>query len=145
MILIALGANLPSPEGGPAETLRRAIARLALRGLTITARSRLYLTEPVPRSRQPWYANQAIAVDTDLSPHDLLGVLLAVELEFGRERRERNAARTLDLDLIAYDDVRLDTPDLILPHPRMHERAFVLAPLADIAPAWRHPESGETV
>jgi dihydropteroate synthase len=145
MILIALGANLPSLEGGPAETLRRAVARLAARGLTIVARSRLYLTEPVPRSRQPWYANQAIAVDTRLSPHDLLGALQAVELEFGRERSERNAARTLDLDLIAYDDIRLDTPDLILPHPRMQERAFVLAPLADIAPAWRHPDGGATV
>ena len=142
MILIALGANLPSREGGATETLRRAVARLIERGLTVTARSRLYLTEPVPRSRQPWYANQVIAVATRLAPHDLLALLLDVEHEFGRERSERNAARTLDLDLIAYDDARLDTPDLILPHPRLQERAFVLAPLAEIAADWRHPITG---
>jgi dihydropteroate synthase/2-amino-4-hydroxy-6-hydroxymethyldihydropteridine diphosphokinase len=145
MILIALGANLPSPEGAPRETLRRAVALLAARGLAISARSRLFLTEPIPRSRQPWYVNQVIAVETQRPPGDILELLLAVEHQFGRERGERNAARSLDLDLIAYEDVLLDTPDLVLPHPRMHERAFVLAPLADIAPEWRHPVSGKSV
>ncbi|CAM5768744.1 hypothetical protein LMIY3S_02601 [Labrys miyagiensis] len=145
MIFIALGANLPSREGAPRETLRRAISALASRGLKITARSRTYITEPVPRSRQPWYANQVIAVETRLPPHGVLQLLLDVEHLFGRERSERNAARTLDLDLIAYEREIIDTPDLIVPHPRMHERAFVLAPLSDIAPEWRHPVTGETV
>ncbi|MDQ0471441.1 dihydropteroate synthase [Labrys wisconsinensis] len=145
MILVALGANLPSCEGAPRETLRRAVAELAARGLTVAARSRLFLTEPVPRSAQPWYANQVIAVETDRSPQALLAVLFEVEALFGRERSERNAARTLDLDLVAYHDLRLDTPELVLPHPRLHERAFVLAPLADIAPGWRHPVLGESV
>jgi dihydropteroate synthase/2-amino-4-hydroxy-6-hydroxymethyldihydropteridine diphosphokinase len=144
MILIALGANLPSAEGAPRETLRRALASLAARGLPIVARSRLFLTEPVPRSSQPWYVNQVVAVRTDRAPEEILGTLLAVERQFGRERGERNAARALDLDLIAYRDLRLDTPELVLPHPRMQERAFVLAPLADIAPEWRHPVLGET-
>jgi dihydropteroate synthase len=145
MILIALGANLPSPEGAPRETLRRAVALLAARGLAVSARSRLFLTEPIPRSPQPWYVNQVIAVETKRPPEDILELLLAVERQFGRERGERNAARSLDLDLIAYEDALLDTPDLVLPHPRMHERAFVLAPLADIAPEWRHPVSGKSV
>jgi dihydropteroate synthase/2-amino-4-hydroxy-6-hydroxymethyldihydropteridine diphosphokinase len=145
MILIALGANLPSPEGAPRETLRRAVALLAARGLAVSARSRLFLTEPIPRSPQPWYVNQVIAVETKRPPEDILELLLAIERQFGRERGERNAARSLDLDLIAYEDVLLDTPDLVLPHPRMHERAFVLAPLADIAPEWRHPVSGKSV
>src|SRR3954454_21957939 len=143
MILVALGANLPSTEGAPRETLRRAVAELAARGLTVSARSRVFLTEPVPRSAQPWYANQVIAVDTDRPPHESLKVLFEVEHLFGRERSERNAARTLDLDLAAYHDLKFETPDLVLPHPRMHERAFVLAPLADVAPGWRHPVLGE--
>ncbi|WP_284316699.1 dihydropteroate synthase [Labrys miyagiensis] len=145
MIFIALGANLPSREGAPRETLRRAVSALASHGLIVVARSRLYLTEPVPRSRQPWYANQVIAVETQLAPHEVLALLLKVELLFGRERSERNASRTLDLDLIAYGQEVIATSDLIVPHPRMHERAFVLAPLADIAPDWRHPITGETV
>ncbi|MFT4133839.1 dihydropteroate synthase [Labrys sp. (in: a-proteobacteria)] len=145
MIYVALGANLPSSEGAPRETLRRAVSALAARGLTISARSRLFLTEPVPRSDQPWYANQVIAIESTLTPHQILSVLLDVELQFGRERSERNAARTLDLDLIGYGSDIIDTPDLVVPHPRMHERAFVLAPLADIAPSWRHPVNGETV
>lgn len=139
MILVALGANLPSSEGAHRETLRRAASRLERRGLRILRRSRIYLTEPVPRSSQPWYANQVIAVETALDPHALLNLLLDVEREFGRERGVQDAARTLDLDLIDHDGRLLDTDTLILPHPRMHLRAFVLAPLAEIAPGWRHP------
>jgi dihydropteroate synthase/2-amino-4-hydroxy-6-hydroxymethyldihydropteridine diphosphokinase len=145
MILIALGANLPSSEGAPRETLRRALALLEERGVRVTRRSRTYLTEPVPRSRQPWYANQVVEVETDRLPEELLGLLHEIEHRFGRERSERNAARTLDLDILAYHDVRLGTADLVLPHPRLHERAFVLIPLADVAPDWRHPVSGETL
>jgi dihydropteroate synthase len=145
MILIALGANLPSPEGAPRETLRRALGLLAARGLAVSARSRLFLTEPIPRSAQPWYVNQVIAVETERPPEEILALLLGIEHQLGRERGERNAARSLDLDLIAYEDLLLDTPELVLPHPRMHERAFVLAPLADVAPGWRHPVLGKSV
>lgn len=144
MILIALGANLPSPEGSPRETLRRAAAALADKGMKIIAQSRLYLTEPIPKSDQPWYINQILAVSTSLSPQALLSSLIDIERSFGRLRTERNAARTLDLDLIAYDDVTMETADLVLPHPRLAERAFVLAPLAEIAPDWRHPTLRET-
>lgn len=144
MILLALGANLPSIEGAPRETLRRALSALEKRGVRTCLQSDLFLTEPVPRSDQPWYVNQIACVKTSLAPAALLVVLLEVERSFGRRRSEPNAARPLDLDLLAYDDAFLETDDLTLPHPRLHERAFVLAPLVDIAPDWRHPVLGET-
>src|SRR3954447_21949724 len=144
MILVALGANLPSQEGAPRETLRRAVAMMPSRGLVVIRKSRIFLTEPVPRSHQPWYANQVVVVDTTLPPEGVLSALLEIEQRFGRERGERDAARSLDLDLIAYGDVQRDSGALVLPHPRMHERAFVLAPLVDVAPEWRHPRLGET-
>jgi dihydropteroate synthase/2-amino-4-hydroxy-6-hydroxymethyldihydropteridine diphosphokinase len=144
MILVALGANLPSQEGAPRETLRRAVAMMPSRGLVVIRKSRIFLTEPVPRSHQPWYANQVVVVDTTLPPEGVLAALLEIEQRFGRERGERDAARSLDLDLIAYGDVQRDSGALVLPHPRMHERAFVLAPLVDVAPEWRHPRLGET-
>lgn len=106
-------------------------------------RSRWFRTAPVPVSDQPWFVNGVIGVSTGLEPSDLLSLLHAVEADFGRTRMVRNEARILDLDLIAYDDLVTDgaTPPA-LPHPRMHERAFVLLPLSDIAPDWRHPVTG---
>ena len=144
VILIGLGANLPSPRyGPPAETLRAALSALEEAGITITARSRFYESAPVPVSDQPWFVNCVVAVRTALRPHPLLHCLLSIERGFGRIRGTANAARVLDLDLLAYDDVVFDGENgLRLPHPRMHERAFVLLPLAEIAPGWRHPESG---
>ena len=100
----------------------------------------------MPVSDQPWFVNGVIAVETLLSPEELLGLLNEVEAEFGRTRKIRNEARILDLDLIAYDDRIMTGPEgPILPHPRAHERAFVLLPLADIDPDWRHPVTGAAV
>jgi 2-amino-4-hydroxy-6-hydroxymethyldihydropteridine diphosphokinase len=146
MILIGLGANLPSREhGAPQATLEAALDRLAAEGIAIIARSSWYRTAPVPASDQPWYVNGVAAVATTLEPAALLAVLHRVEAAFGRVRRERNEPRPIDLDLLAYDDrVSRDAPPL-LPHPRLHERGFVLRPLAEIAPGWRHPASGATV
>jgi dihydropteroate synthase/2-amino-4-hydroxy-6-hydroxymethyldihydropteridine diphosphokinase len=145
MIIIALGGNLPSREGAHRETLRRALPFIEAEGLKILARSSLWLTEPVPRSNHPWYANQVISVATDLSPETLLAALQRVETRFERERSIKDAPRTLDLDLIVYGDAIIDTEHLIVPHPRMHLRAFVLAPLQEIAPGFSHPVSGQTV
>ncbi|MGH7715976.1 MAG: 2-amino-4-hydroxy-6-hydroxymethyldihydropteridine diphosphokinase [Vulcanimicrobiaceae bacterium] len=144
MIVVALGANLPSGFGPPHMTLDAAVGSLAQEGGDIVARSRIYRSAPVPRSDQPEYFNAVVALKTKLDPSALLAVLNRIEARFGRERREPNAARTLDLDLIAYDDIVRDTTP-ILPHPRMHERAFVLLPMAEIAPTWRHPRLGLTV
>lgn len=145
MILVGLGANLPSRFGNPPATIAAAIAALAGRNLTVTAQSRIWLTAPVPVSDQPWYHNAVIAVSTELPPHGLLAVLQSVENEFGRVRQERNEPRVIDLDLLAYHGQHMDDPDLILPHPRLHQRGFVLWPLKDIAPGWAHPVSGATL
>jgi len=138
MIFIALGANLPSNVGPPRATLEAALRSLAQEGGDIVARSRFYRSSPVPKSDQPDYLNAVVAIKSGLDPTALLAVLAAIETRFGRQRGARNAARSLDLDLIAYDELIRDAAP-ILPHPRMHERAFVLFPLAEIAPDWHHP------
>ena len=108
------------------------------------ARSRFYNSAPVPASTQPWYVNAVAALETRLPPEDLLFLLHRIETELGRVRREKNAPRTIDLDLLAYDSLIRESPP-ILPHPRLHERAFVLLPLAEIAPGWIHPRLGVPV
>ena len=147
MKLIALGSNLDHPKFGPPKaTCEAAMVAIGDAGVKLVKRSRWYRSEPVPPSDQPWFINGVICVECELSPGDLLALLHRIEAEFGRERRTRNQARVLDLDLIAYDD-RMSAPGEtpVLPHPRMAERAFVLRPLADIAPDWRHPASGRTL
>ena len=144
MILIALGANLPSRYGAPLETLTAAMDRIdAHENIAVIARSNVYKSAPVPISDQPWYHNAVIAVETDLKPFTLLTNLQEIETDFGRERADgdRNAARVLDLDMIAYDDVVIDEAGLEIPHPRMDDRAFVLLPLSDVSPKWKHPVS----
>ena len=113
-------------------------------GVTVSACSRFYESAPVPPSQQPWFVNCVAAVDTAMGPEALLDALLAIERRFGRRRTGRNAPRVLDLDILAYDGVTTgENARLELPHPRMHERAFVLLPLAEIAPDWRHPGNGQ--
>ena len=149
MFLIGIGANLPGQDGEPPiATARWAAARLdALPGLHLRGLSRWYLTEPVPPSGQAPYVNAiaALAIEPAAAAPDparLLAWLQAIEERAGRVRGERNAARTLDLDIIAMGDagsmVRA-APDPVLPHPRAHLRAFVLVPLLDVAPGWVHP------
>lgn len=142
MILIGLGANLDSPRHGPpVATLETALAALAAEGATVAARSGWWRSAPVPVSGQPWFVNGVARLETALGPVDLLALLHRIEAEFGRVRSVPNAPRVLDLDLLDYDGrVRDEAP--VLPHPRMHERAFVLLPLQDVAPGWRHPVSG---
>jgi 2-amino-4-hydroxy-6-hydroxymethyldihydropteridine diphosphokinase len=147
VILIALGSNLFSDAYGyPKDICVAAVKTLEKRGVSIAARSRWFRTAPVPVSDQPWFVNGVVAVETLLQPVELLGLLHDVEAEFGRTRILRNEARLLDLDLLAYHDRIMDGPEgPVLPHPRLHERAFVLLPLADIDPDWRHPVSGAAV
>jgi 2-amino-4-hydroxy-6-hydroxymethyldihydropteridine diphosphokinase len=137
---IGLGSNL----GDRVATLRTAVQRLETLG-GVNAVSSLYETEPVGYLGQPPFLNAVVALDTALAPADLLSTLLGIERDLGRTRSFPNAPRTLDLDLLLVDDVILYTPDLTLPHPRLHERAFVLVPLAEIAPELVHPVSGQTV
>ncbi len=141
-ILIGLGANLPSLAGPPRATLEAALARFPDFGLTVLARSSWYRTTPVPASDQPLFVNGVALVGASLPPLEALAALLAIERAFGRERSVANAARSLDLDLLAYGALTMTSPALTLPHPRMTDRLFVMAPLAELAPDWRHPESG---
>lgn len=144
MILIGLGANLASHAGPPATTIEAALSTLETAGVTIVARSPFYKSEPVPRSDQPWFVNAVARIETALGPDELLARMHEVEQNYGRVRRERNAARTLDIDLLDCDGLVRSGRNLLLPHPRMHERAFVLKPLRDLAPMWRHPVLGRT-
>jgi 2-amino-4-hydroxy-6-hydroxymethyldihydropteridine diphosphokinase len=137
---IGLGSNL----GDRTATLRTAIQRLEALG-RITGISSLYETEPVGYLEQPSFLNAVVALETALTPADLLRALLGIERDLGRARSFPNAPRTLDLDLLMVDDVILDTPELTMPHPRLHERAFVLVPLAEIAPEFVHPGLGKSV
>jgi 2-amino-4-hydroxy-6-hydroxymethyldihydropteridine diphosphokinase len=143
--LIGVGANLPGLDGRPAlETCRQAVSMLDLfPGMRLVGLSRWFQSAPVPPSGQPPYVNAVASLLVDpgtvADPAVLLARLMAVEAACGRERGRTNAARTLDLDIIGIGDLVRDAPDPILPHPRAHLRAFVLAPLADVAPHWVHP------
>jgi 2-amino-4-hydroxy-6-hydroxymethyldihydropteridine diphosphokinase len=140
VILIGIGGNLESAQfGPPCDTLTAALAALKEKRIRILTRSGWYRTEPVPRSDQPWFVNAVVSLATELGAKDLLNALQATERQFGRVRGEPNAPRILDLDILDYQGEVMDTTSLVLPHPRLHERRFVLIPIAEIAPDWRHP------
>jgi 2-amino-4-hydroxy-6-hydroxymethyldihydropteridine diphosphokinase len=139
---VALGSNLGDREG----TLRSALEALAAEpGIDVVAVSRFYDTEPVGYVDQPRFLNGAAALETELPARELLERLLAVELRFGRSREDvpPQGPRTIDLDLLLYGDAEIDEPGLRVPHPRLHERRFVLEPLADLDPALEVPGNGQ--
>ncbi|MBL4748580.1 MAG: 2-amino-4-hydroxy-6-hydroxymethyldihydropteridine diphosphokinase [Magnetovibrio sp.] len=147
MIFIGIGANLPSDRFGKPQATCDA-ARVALdriTGVRVVACSEWFESAPVPLSDQPWYINGVVKVETDLTPRNLLQAMHAIEADFGRVRTERNAPRILDLDLLAYNETLIVGSGPEIPHPRLVERAFVLRPLAQIAPNWVHPVTGESV
>ena len=137
---IALGSNLSSRFGAPADNLREAIHRLDDLG-TVTAVSRFHETEPVGFTQQPRFLNAVALLETDIRPLDLLRGLLAIEHSMGRDRAKSppKGPRIIDLDLLLYGSLVLDDAALTLPHPALHERRFVLVPLAEVAPNWQHP------
>jgi len=149
-VLIALGSNLPGLGGEPPEeNLRRAAAALRRAGFTRLRLSPFYRTAPAPPSAQPDFINAVASAETRLSPAAALSALLGIEVAMGRRRRVKNEARIIDLDLLACGDRVLTGREkgfggLVLPHPRLQERWFVLKPLCDIAPGFRHPLLGKT-
>jgi 2-amino-4-hydroxy-6-hydroxymethyldihydropteridine diphosphokinase len=155
MIFVAIGANLSDSEGrAPLVACRAAAEALrSLPGLRLVRLSRWYRSAPVPASDQPDFVNGVAALQGTIDPRVLLGRLQAIEARAGRVRGAANAARTLDLDIIdcngatrgVASQLAGEGADLVLPHPRAHERAFVLLPLRDVAPAWRHPTLGRSV
>ncbi len=164
-VWIALGANLDSMFGGPERSLVKALEFLSNEGCEAARISSFYQTPCFPAGAGPDYINTVAEFDCHLLPHELLNVLHAIEHKMGRVRTERWAGRSMDLDLLAYEgevlpekytvqkwiDLSIDaqmklTPDdLLLPHPRMQDRAFVLVPFLEIAPSWRHPILQKTV
>lgn len=139
-VFLGLGSNLGDRE----KTLEKALAGLEDRGFHVTAASSFYLTEPVGGPPQAWYLNAVARGETALGPEELLEACLSLEHELGRVRRVRDGPRTLDVDLLLYGDVVRSTAGLRLPHPRLHERRFVLVPLAEVDPDVRHPTLGAT-
>ena len=143
-VIVALGGNLALEGQAVQAVLELAAGRLAAAGLKPVRRSGWWRSAAWPDPAQPAYLNAVAWVETALEPHAVLQALLEIETAYGRRRSVPNAPRTLDLDLIAYGRRILDGPDLVLPHPRAAERLFVMGPLAEIAPDWRHPVTGKT-
>jgi 2-amino-4-hydroxy-6-hydroxymethyldihydropteridine diphosphokinase len=165
--LVAFGANLPFEGDPPAHTIAKAVKALSEEGLSVLAFSRLYATPCFPAGAGPDYVNAAakLEIEAEVDATSILQRLHRVEVHFGRKREQRWGMRTLDIDLLALGDsvlpdvatqdgwrdlapeaqARLAPEHLILPHPRLQDRAFVLVPLADVAPEWRHPRLGLTV
>ncbi len=162
-ILIGLGGNIPSHIGSPIDTIERALAILERKDdILISAKSAMYQTAPVPVSDQPDFINMAVRIETELSAQSLLALFQRIEVGCGRKPGERWSARTLDIDLLAYGNKILPSEDVwqqvvddkdpaaflpepVVPHPRLHKRAFVLVPLLEVAPNWRHPKLKKSV
>ena len=141
LVYLSMGSNLGDRE----KYLREAISRLRDLGV-IKQVSAFYETQPVEvQSEQPWFLNCALAMETELVPLAFLGRMLAVEQSMGRVRTEPKGPRTIDIDIVFFGDDVLNTPELTIPHPAMHQRRFVLEPLAEIAPALMHPVLKRTV
>ena len=139
MILVGIGSNLCSKKyGKPVDNCKEAIEVLK-KEMIIESLSPWYQSEPLPISNQPWYINGVLKVKTSLNPNNLLKTLLKIENSFGRTREKKNEPRVIDLDLLTYNDLVIDSRLLVIPHVRMHLRRFVLDPLIDIAPEWVHP------
>jgi 2-amino-4-hydroxy-6-hydroxymethyldihydropteridine diphosphokinase len=139
-VYLSLGSNLCDRQAN----LREAIARLAELG-DVTSVSSCYETEPVDFVAQPWFLNCAVALSTDKMPRQFLGALQKIEQEMGRKRTQPKGPRVIDLDILLFGSAVVDTPQLTIPHAAMHERRFVLEPLAEIAPEVRHPVFKHTV
>ena len=140
IVYLSLGSNL----GDRAANLRLALEKLGELG-TVQAVSALYETEPVGLSSQPWFLNCAAKLDTQKMPLQLIAGILNLEQEMGRQRKQKNGPRVIDIDILLFGTSLIDTPSLTVPHPRLHERLFVLEPLAEIAPDVRHPVFKRTI
>jgi len=139
-VYLSLGSNL----GDRATNLRTAIEHLGELG-AVVGRSSLYETEPVEMERQPWFLNCVVAIETELMPKQFLARTITIEQKMGRRRTQPKGPRTIDIDILLFGGSVVDTSALTIPHPAMHERRFVLEPLAEIAPELRHPVFKKTV
>jgi 2-amino-4-hydroxy-6-hydroxymethyldihydropteridine diphosphokinase len=140
LVYLSLGSNVGDREA----QLQGAVTRLAAIG-RVTAVSSFYETEPVEFTEQPWFLNCAVALDTSQTPQQLMTSILRIEQEMGRRRVQNKGPRAIDIDILLFDDAVVDSPEVTIPHPALHQRRFVLEPLAEIAPELRHPVLHKTI
>ena len=141
IVYLALGSNL----GNRLENLKRAVSMLNVGGVTVENISSVWETEPVGFADQGWFLNIVVKATTHLIPLQLLASIASIEQDIGRKRVIQNGPRTIDIDILLYGRTVIDTPTLTIPHPRLHERRFVLEPLCEVAPTLRHPALGKTI
>jgi 2-amino-4-hydroxy-6-hydroxymethyldihydropteridine diphosphokinase len=140
LVYLSLGSNVGDREA----QLQDALAKLAAVG-SVVATSSFYETEPVEFTRQPWFLNCAIALETNKTPEQLMAAILRIEEEMGRRRVQKKGPRAIDIDILLFDNTIVDSKELTIPHPAMHQRRFVLEPLAEIAPELLHPVLKKTI
>ena len=146
MIIIGLGSNLVSNIGNkPQKNCQLALEKMREVDIFPIKVSSFFESAPLPVSTQPWFANLAVSVKTDLTPHKLLNALLSIESDMGRKREGKNDPRVIDLDILVFNNIIIQTENLVLPHPRINDRAFVLYPIQELNPSWKHPVSGENI
>ncbi len=146
MIIIGLGSNLISNIGSkPQKNCKLALEKMREVDIFPIKVSSFFESAPLPVSTQPWFVNLAVSVKTDLTPHKLLNTLLSIESDMGRKREGKNEPRVIDLDILVFNNIIIKTENLVLPHPRIIDRAFVLYPIQELNPSWEHPVSGESI
>jgi len=145
MKIIALGSNIPFKNISPVEIIEAAYNTLANYDIKILKKSNIYQSEAYPNKSDPFFYNSALSIETKLKPIDLLDNILKIEKLFGRERKEKNSPRTLDIDIISYDNLILNEKNLKIPHPALHLRPFVILPIRDLDTNWKHPAFFKTV
>ena len=146
MIIIGLGSNLISDIGNKPQTnCQLALEKMREVDIFPIKVSSFFESAPLPVSKQPWFVNLAVSIKTDLNPYKLLNTLLAIESKMGRKREGKNQPRVIDLDILVFNNMIINTENLVLPHPRIIDRAFVLYPIQELNPSWEHPVSGEKI
>ena len=139
MKILAFGSNLPFENNSTKENIESAYKTLSKFNINILKKSFFYQSEAYPNKSDPLFCNSAVSIETNLSPHDLLLNILKIEKQFGRERKEKNSPRTLDIDIICFDDLVINDDNLNIPHPNLHKRPFVFLPVRDLNKSWKHP------
>ena len=139
MKILAFGSNLPFKNNSPQDNIEKAYEVLSKNGIKILNKSSIYRSEAYPNKNDPEFCNSVVSVDTDLEPNVLLKIILKIEESFDRKRYVKNSPRTLDIDIICFDDIVLNEKNLIIPHPEIQNRLFVLLPIQEINKNWLHP------
>tara|TARA_B100001287_G_scaffold268041_1_gene263858 strand:+ start:435 stop:929 length:495 start_codon:yes stop_codon:yes gene_type:complete len=145
MKIIALGSNIPFKNILPVKILEETYTILKNYNINVVKKSHIYQSEAYPNKSDPPFYNSALSIETKLQPHELLKNIQDIEKAFGRERKEKNSPRTLDIDIISFDDLIINQKNLKIPHPSLHLRPFVLLPIRDLDMTWIHPVFYETI